>query len=203
MHDAVNTIDSLLYEGQWQHPLTHNWIDLCITGGEPMMQQRKIMGLIAELEERYHVFFGDSGAPTVIQIETNGTRLLEPGFRKFIRDNYIDINWNISPKLFNVSGEVDKVDYANIREYQDTTQLGHLKFVVNDRDETWDELNKHVDNLRDAGVHLPVYIMPVGATYEQQSDTKTLSAIANRAIANGYHVSGRLHAILFGNGIGT
>lgn len=202
--DAVSTIDSLTYNGSWEHPLTANTIDLCITGGEPMMQQKKIVKLIAALQEKYQVFYGaDSGQPVIVQIETNGTKPMETGFYEFIRDNYIDINWNISPKLFNVSGEKNRVNYQIIRSYQDTTQLGHLKFVVNDNDATWNELNEHVKNLRDEGVNLPVYIMPVGATYEQQTDTATLTKIANRAIASGYHVSGRLQAILFGNGVGT
>jgi hypothetical protein len=83
------------------------------------------------------------------------------------------------------------------------SQHGCLKFVVNDRDETWLELDQYVQTLRKMRVNLPIYVMPVGATYEQQTDTETLSKIANKAIARGFHVSGRLQCSLFGNGIGT
>ena len=79
-----------------------------------------------------------------------------------------------------------------------------MKFVVNNNDATWAELNEHVNVLRNGyGVEVPIYVMPVGATAEQQKDSKVLAAIANRAIDNGYHVSGRLHAILFGNTVGV
>jgi len=203
VEDIVYDIDSLTYNGSWIHSVTDNMIDLCITGGEPMMQQRKTVKLIQQLESKYEMFYGSNCQPVTIQIETNGTKPLEPGFKEFVSENYIDINWNISPKLFNVSGEIDKVNYDIIRSYQELTFQGCLKFVVNDRDETWNELNEHVKNLRSEGVWLPIYIMPVGATYEQQTDTAILTRIANRAVENGYHVSGRLQAVLFSNGIGT
>jgi len=41
------------------------------------------------------------------------------------------------------------------------------------------------------------------ATSRGESWVKVLSNIANRAIAEGYHVSGKLHCSNFGNGIGT
>lgn len=201
--DVVEDINSLLYNGEWIHPVTENIIDLCITGGEPMMQQKKIAELVRALDIEYPGYFLNSiNDPVIIQIETNGTKPIESHIQSLVAD-CVDINWNISPKLLNVSGETDAVKYDVIKSYQDLSMMGCLKFVVNDRDETWDELNIHVKNLRDAGVWLPVYIMPVGATYEQQTDTPTLSRIANRAVENGYHVSGRLQAVLFGNGVGT
>jgi hypothetical protein len=142
-------------------------------------------------------------APHVLQIETNGTKPLLDGFDRFFSYRDTIINWNISPKLFNVSGEKDAVDYDNIARFQMTSPAGCLKFVVNDREETWRELDLHVKELRAMRVKFPIYVMPVGATYEQQTDTATLSKIANRAIDRGFHVSGRLQCVLFGNGIGT
>jgi 6-pyruvoyltetrahydropterin 2'-reductase len=201
LDEVVDDIESLLYDGEWIHPVTKNAIDLCLTGGEPMMQQDKIIALISKLDhDRYFTSWRE---PIVIQIETNGTKKLTSEFQDFIYDNVLDINWNISPKLFNVSGEKNAVDYDVIAKLADTTKLGCLKFVVNNKPATWDELNTHVSILRESGVHLPIYIMPVGATYEQQTDTKILSEIANKAIDNGYHVSGRLQCSLFGNGVGT
>ena len=192
--EALTQVRSLLYDGNWQHPITKNDVDLCLTGGEPLMQQPKIMDLFEHMGHR---------APKYLQIETNGTKPLIDGFFRFFTYRDTIINWNISPKLFNVSGEVDAVDYENIAKYQSVSRAGCLKFVVNDREETWAELDVHVKEIRKLGIMFPIYVMPVGATYEQQTDTATLSKIANRAIDRGFHVSGRLQCVLFGNGIGT
>lgn len=40
-------------------------------------------------------------------------------------------------------------------------------------------------------------------TKEQQEDTNHISAIANRAIQEGYHFSGRLHCTIWGNTVGV
>ena len=67
--------------------------------------------------------------------------------------------------------------------------------------EQWDELEDVVANFRAAGVKWPVYIMPVGATVEEQE--MSAGEVAEIAFKKGYNVSGRLHCYLFGNAIGT
>ena len=47
----------------------------------------------------------------------------------------------------------------------------------------------------------PVYIMPVGATVEEQETGA--GEVAEMAFKRGFNVSGRLHCYLFGNAIGT
>ena len=47
----------------------------------------------------------------------------------------------------------------------------------------------------------PVYIMPVGAREEEQ--TETAGRVAEIAFKRGYNVSARVHVYLFGNAIGT
>lgn len=192
--EVLADVMGLTYDGTWTHPKTQNEIDICFTGGEPMMQQDKIVSLIEKMAFNH---------PKIIQIETNATKPLLDGFGSFFSYRDTQINWNISPKLHNVSGENDAVNYKVIHEYVAMSQLGCIKFVVNDRDATWAELDNHVAELKKLRIKLPIYVMPVGASYEQQTDTKTLSSIANRAIERGYHVSGRLQCTLFGNNIGT
>lgn len=198
--ELVTDINKLLYNGKWEHPITGNKIDLCFTGGEPMLQYKAIIDILNSLT----CSLPDSG-PEKIQIETNGTQPLQYRFKILVNENKnrAKFHFNISPKLYHVSGEKDAINYKNIYNYQTLTNSGILKFVVNNDDRAWKELDEHVKNLRNEGVVYPIYIMPVGATKEQQEDSKVISAIANRAIDAGYHVSGRLHAILFGNGIGT
>ena len=84
----------------------------------------------------------------------------------------------------------------------DITGKGQLKFVVSNRPEAWDELEERVDEFRNAGIHWPVWIMPVGATIESQSDDD-MRAVVDETIKRGYNVSARLQAYIWGNTIGT
>ena len=195
--DLVKVIQPLLYEGKyWDHPVTENMIDLCFTGGEPMLQQKAMVEIMKAINV-------EAKAITV-QVETNGTQQID----KVLKDYYktlcdAHIHFNISPKLFQVSGEKGAINHNNILEYQCLTQSGILKFVMNNNDQAWADLNLNVIQLRKMGVWFPIYIMPVGATKEQPEDSTVISAIANRAIENGYHVSGRTHCNMFGNAMGV
>ena len=75
--------------------------------------------------------------------------------------------------------------------------------MVNGSEEAWAEVASKVAELNAMGVDFPVFIMPVGSTKEMQEDSVAIAAIANRAIKDGYHVSGRLHCIIFGNTVGV
>lgn len=197
-------IVSLLPQGKWENPNTGNFFDLAFTGGEPMMQQKQMIAVMKQLK-----FLEEVDRPIRVQIETNGTKPILPAFAEFLTElrlNGIDTVFNISPKLFNVAGEKDEDAWKPevIASYAEAGSSNtNLKFVVNNTEAAWAELNRKVKELRDSGYNLPVFIMPVGATKEQQEDSAVVSQIANRAIAEGYHVSGRVHATVFGNGIGT
>jgi organic radical activating enzyme len=188
-------IKPLLYDGEWIHPVTDNRIELCFTGGEPMMQQQALIDIMKEVD-----VIGNS---IKVQIETNATKPLDKKFVEYVIAEQPNIHFNMSPKLWHVSGEGDAVNYHIIKAYHDLTKSSILKFVINNDDEAWDELNKHVNQLRDFGVTVPTYVMPVGATKEQQEDSLVIKMIAERAVKEGYHVSGRLHCILWGNGMGV
>jgi len=187
----------------WLHDNTSNQIELCFTGGEPMLQQKKIIDF---LEFAFgSCFYSDvSDYPQTIQVETNGTVPLRQEFFDWFNEKYLStLNWNVSPKLFNVSGEKDAWYPEVIQSYFNLSNNGHLKFVIDSDTVSWNELNDKVKRLRDRGVFAPVYVMPVGSTKEQQTDTNELEKIAIRAIENGYHISGRLQSILFSNKVGT
>jgi 7-carboxy-7-deazaguanine synthase len=202
--DLVDEILKLLPNGEWRHPVTRNQIDLCFTGGEPLMQQKNVIAILDELQRRNNV-------PRTVQFETNGTQNLS----SFFTDSYmlyqvklstrIDFHFNISPKLFNVSGESPE-DSWNIDALKQMWSYGtmNFKFVVNNREETWLELRERVEDIQNAGIHgIPIFIMLVGSTKEQQEDPEVISKIVNRAIQEGYHVSGRTHCTFFGNTIGV
>ena len=201
--ELVAELDQFLYDTcseqgrSWHHPITQNSIDLCFTGGEPMLQQKAIVEIMNEInvEDKY----------VQVQIETNGTKKVDKVLKDYVFNHgRSNLHFNISPKLYHVSGEKDAVNYDNIYDYQQlANDSGILKFVINNDDRAWQELNRHVMMLRAHEVMLPIYVMPCGATKEQQENSSVVADIAKRAIDNGYHVSGRVHAIIFGNIMGT
>lgn len=186
-------------------------LDLCFTGGEPLLWGNELARLAYNfLTHEY----GYDNIPNRIQIETNSTKSPTDGLiwlQEYIKDSFSGtilgsnggICFNISPKLKSVSGEPNGIDYANICLIEDHFPKSSLKFVVNDTDECWRELDNVRHELEQYGVQLPIYIMPVGATKEQQEDSIVLTNIVNKALKRKLHISGRLHCTIFGNTPGT
>ena len=193
---------SLLPQNRFKHPVTGQTYDLCITGGEPMLWQNSIIDLYNYMREQ-------GNYPADIQIETNGTVPISDKFKDFIQSTLGTTNWHfsVSPKLFSVSGEPASKAWKPeaIVRYM-VAAGGWFKYVVNGTEACWDELAdrvKQIQSLTNGAYNWPVMVMGVGATYEQQSDSEFQGKIAAEAIKRGYHVSGRFHTILFGNGVGT
>jgi len=175
---------------------------MCFTGGEPMMKKSQLgmSEVLYELERRTNV-------PRFITIETNGTQPISDDMQKLIASYRLsggDWFWSVSPKLLHTSGEDHKrsIKPQVVKQYQDFSPRGQLKFVVSNRPEAWDELEEVLDEFRCNGVKLPVWIMPVGATVEEQSDDDT-RAVVEETIRRGYNVSARVHCYIWGNQIGT
>lgn len=191
--------------GQFIHPGSGEETHMCFTGGEPMMRPSQA-GIEAVMRE----LFKRDNMPNFITVETNGTQKLTREFRKFLEwfdehcDEPCEWFWSFSPKLFNTSGESARkaIKPEVIADYEDYSPNGQLKFVVNGTKETWAELEEVVAEFRDRGIDFPVWIMPVGATKEQQ-ETEQVKDIVGEALARGYNVSGRLHAHMLGNELGT
>lgn len=198
---AVNIVNRLPNKTFWQ-PQANNFIHLAFTGGEPMLpkSQQMICDVIQVLRS-WNEF------PEKVTIETNGTQVVtsEFGFMNALHySGYHEMFASVSPKLFNVSGETrgDAINETAIRSIARTFNKGQLKFVVNNTDAAWKEMQEVIKIYRFNGVHFPVYVMPVGATAEQQ-DTKHIKQIAQRAMADGYNIAARVHTYIFGNSIGT
>lgn len=200
-------IMSLLPDGRFEHLHTENEIDLCFTGGEPMMQQKAIVATATKLG--CVPGYINALAPANIQIETNATVALTNEFVDFASEyirNEGQICFNVSPKLFTVSGEQPKKAMKPdvIASYFALSNYGCLKFVVDGTQRCWDELDNIVYELRNKwDIRVPIYIMPVGATLEAQGDKDVIPKIVDEAIARGYHISSRVHVYIFGNQLGT
>lgn len=204
-HDLVNEIVSLLPTNTWKHAVTGQTYDWCLTGGEPLMNQKAIIALYDEMYAR-------DNFPYDVQIESNGTQKLTPAFVQLVQETTTGRElgkttwyWSFSPKLHCVSGEPAEKAWKPecIKQAWDINPSGWLKFVVNGTEESWSEVASKVAELKGMGVDFPVFVMGVGATKEQQEDTNHISAIANRAIQEGYHFSGRLHCTIWGNTVGV
>ena len=177
-------------------------IHFCMTGGEPMLPRTQLaqVELLKEFERRENL-------PRNITIETNGSQSIRDPLAELI-SSYVysggEWFWSVSPKLLYTAGEKPEraIKPAVVKTYQDISDTGQLKFVVSNRPEAWDELEERVGDFRNHGIHWPVWIMPVGATVEAQSDDD-MRAIVEETIKRGYNVSARVHAYIWGNAIGT
>jgi 7-carboxy-7-deazaguanine synthase len=147
-----------------------------VTGGEPLLQQRRLVPLLAACAER--------GWP--VEIETNGTRAPEPAVVPLVAQ------WNVSPKLANsgVAGD-ERIRPAALAALRATGRAA-FKFVVaaeGDLDE--------VAGLVEAHDLSPVWIMPEG------TDAATLTErgrrLAGPVLARGWNLTTRLHVLLWGD----
>ncbi len=66
---------------------------LVITGGEPLLQQKQLAGLLSELSS------ADFFENFTVEFETNGTQPLHIDFRQQLENYQGRITFNISPKL--------------------------------------------------------------------------------------------------------
>ena len=171
---------------------------ITFTGGEPLLKNNA-KGLIKIIE--YISVITDKNWFPFVTIETNGTQPplnLPEGFDQLCR-----VLYSISPKLFSVSGESKEkaIDINNIEELLGIGAFSYLKFVVTDTQECQDELEEIVSEL-DVLHNKFIYLMPVGATREQQEEDHVFQ-IAEYCVDNNYNFCPRVHCQVYGNVIGT
>lgn len=165
------------------HPKTKNPINLIFTGGEPMLYQEEMLGIVEEFKKRGIDFLH-------VTVETNGTKPPKVEFP-------LNFNFSISPKLQSVSGEVGAVKPELIDNIL-KNKIGWLKWVVTDDPRCWAELDTYMEQILFRG---NVWIMPCGATLEQQQG-EAISKIANEALKRGYKISARVQNYLWSNKVG-
>lgn len=218
-------------KGKFLHPKTRQYIHMAFTGGEPMLAQSSLIGILLE-------FFHRDNLPPFVTVETNGTIPLRedlefiiklfyphhsdeskflPNISKLRENVEVEKNnfrknfdpkefqrewfWSVSPKL-SISGEKweDAIKPKVVKQYTRVSDNGQLKFVVDGSEKIWDEVEKAVDIYRNHDINWDVWIMPVGATKEDQ---ETIQAeISEEALKRGYYVAPRVHCWVFGNKIG-
>jgi len=193
--------------GIFRHPKTDQECHFAFTGGEPMLNQPAMVAIM-------NAFYESCNLPLNITVETNGTKPIKEAMVEMIDQfkwQWHDIQrgepewfWSCSPKLFSTSGELAKkaIKPEFVAQYAEASDYGQLKYVVTGSQQSWDEVEETTELFRNAGVDWPVYIMPVGATKEEQ-EQDVIAETAVEAMKRGYFFSGRLHCYVFGNQIGT
>lgn len=145
-----------------------------ITGGEPLLQQRRLVPLVRGL----------LAAGKRVEFETNGTITPDPGL-------LVDgVRFNVSPKLtsFGVD-EVKSIVPAALEAFADSGQAA-FKFVAS----SVTDLDR-VAELAELHRLEPVWVMPEGTTAEAIIATTRL--IADAVAARHWYLSSRLHVLAF------
>lgn len=171
---------------------------LIITGGEPLLGwQKQYPALVQETRTR------EMGL-TDITFETNGTQKIGEDLLKFLHMICTEIKttFSVSAKL-PVSGEAweEAIQPHVVHQYTSIPRSNvYLKFVVADEQDIEDAV-RATNEYKDAGVNVPVYLMPVGGT--NQTYEKYERKVADFCRDNGFRFSPRIQVPLYKNAWGT
>ena len=149
-----------------------------ITGGEPLLQQTHLTGLVADLKARG--FY--------LEVETNGTLVPVP---ELARD--ID-QWNVSPKLENSGNPLDRRVLPQVLESFRQLPGAYFKFVVVELRDV-----EEVCAMRDK-YKLPterIVLLPEGTTVDQVQ--RRSQWVSEACVREGFRFSTRLHILLWGD----
>lgn len=147
-----------------------------ITGGEPLIQQMKLVPLLSELKSNDYF----------IEVETNGTLLPSS-----MTERYID-RWNVSPKLQNSSISKENREIHECLEYFAKNTKAYMKFVICNHSDI-DEVTALAERYGLKGQR--IILMPEGNSAEDiMRKSKWLSEICLR---HGYRLSVRLHTLIW------
>jgi 7-cyano-7-deazaguanosine (preQ0) biosynthesis protein QueE len=147
-----------------------------VTGGEPLLQQRRLLPLLEAAAER----------GWAVEVETNGTIVPTGDTVRLVE------RFNVSPKLANSGVARERaIVPAALATLRDSGKAA-FKFVVEAPAEL-DEVAAVVEAHRLA----PVWVMPQGTTA-----TAVLEGgrrLAEGVVARGWHLGSRLHVLLWGD----
>lgn len=149
-----------------------------ITGGEPLLQQCTLVPVVSAL----------AAAGRRVEVETNGTIAPLPELVEVVDQ------FNVSPKLtrFGAGMAFSRRIKPDVLRAFAAIGTAVFKFVVTEPAEL-DE----IDTLAKLYGLAPVWVMPEGT--DASVVTARLQALADPSIRRGYHLSTRLHLVLWGD----
>ena len=188
----VDEIVRILPHRQWQDE------HLVITGGEPLLGWQRCYPDLLDHDQMKDL--------KEITFETNGTQELTDEFRDYLL-YWQEPEWYGREVTFSVSAKLpcsgekweDAIRPEVVRGYQDVGYV-YLKFVVATAQDVQDAVLA-VHEFTQAGVNVPVYLMPVGGV--ESVYTLNNKSVALEAMKLGYRYSDRLQVPLFKNEWGT
>jgi 7-carboxy-7-deazaguanine synthase len=152
---------------------------LVITGGEPLLQHKRLSVLLDALDAKRPNIF--------VEVETNGTVL--PGAALGARVN----QWNVSAKLSSAGDPLSKRIVPQALQAFGSRENAFLKLVVQ-HDADLEEATQLVETLRWPTSR--VLLMPQARTGAELSALTPW--VVNACIARGYRYSPRLHIAIWG-----
>ncbi|MBX7267524.1 7-carboxy-7-deazaguanine synthase QueE [Micromonospora sp. Llam7] len=148
------------------------------TGGEPLLQQNRLLPVVQEL----------TAARRRVEVETNGTVEPRPALVEAVAA------FNVSPKLDSFAAPEDAARRINPQALRVLAGCGRaaFKFVVTDRADLA-EIARLCDEYRLD----PVWVMPEGTTPDRI--ITVMREVADPVLAHGWHLTSRLHVLLWGD----
>jgi 7-carboxy-7-deazaguanine synthase len=153
---------------------------LVVTGGEPLLQQRRLPPLLRGARDR----------GLRVEVETAGTLAPEPEVATLVD------RFNVSPKLANSGNPVERRLHPEILRAFEAGGKAVFKFVVQGPGEL-DEVQAVVDECALG----EVWVMPEGT--DATTLTERMQALAPAVLERGWHLTPRLHVHLWGDRRGT
>ena len=194
VEEVFDHITSLLPNGTFTGQHGED-IHLVITGGEPLLGWQRVWPGLLDLCVK-------KGLKNVT-FETNGTQKIKDELIDYFNQSNIHVTWSTSPKL-SISGETYEdacVPSALLTMNSVKNSYLYTKYVVRDS-ECLADVDNFTRTYNHSGVEIDaIYLMPEGATLEQQTFTE--KNVAEICMETGYKFSPRLHINLFGNAWGT
>lgn len=154
---------------------------LVVTGGEPLLQQEMLVPLVTAW----------AGAGRRVEVETNGTIVPAAALADAVA------GFNVSPKLASFAASGDARRRINPEALRALVDCGRavFKFVAS----STADLDEIAELQREFALR-PVWVMPEGTTTERLLEM--MRALAEEVVARGWHLSTRLHVLLWGDARG-
>ena len=145
-----------------------------VTGGEPLLQQRALVGLLERLPELR------------VEVETNGIHSAEPALLERVD------RFNVSPKLANAGIERGRRYKPDVLRGFESTGKAAFKFVACSAH----DLEEVAAIVGECGLS-DVWVMPEGT--DAGTIVARMQALADSVVRRGWHLSPRLHILVWGD----
>jgi len=174
-YDPRSELRTLSVDDVWSQLQRTNTRMLVVSGGEPLLQQQGLVGLL--------VLARDAGWR--VELETAGTIMPTTALCALVSQ------FNVSPKLAHSGNDREKRYRPDVLDRLQATQRAVWKFVAQEPDDL-DEIAELVE----AHDLDPVYVMAEGTSAALL--LRRTAKLADAVIARGWNLTTRLHILLWG-----